>query len=346
MNKRCVALAVASCLTAATASWAFDSVRTTKGTVTGTIKSVSPVKVVVEKSAASGLSEEVPANEVVMVFFDEDPTPLKTARQHLLAGRLEDAAAALEKVDPAQVKRPEMQQDVEYLKAYCATKLALAGNGDLAAARAAMLAFLTNHKTSFHVVEAYEMLGHLSVALADYGKAEEYYTTMAKAPWPDTQMRAKVARGRAALAQKKYAEANQAFDEVLATQAEGELAESQRMAATLGKARVMAAENKAAEAINAVTDIIARANPEQSELLAQAYNTLGVAHRLAGNPGAALMAFLHTDVLYHSAADAHAEALANLVELWEQKKMPERAAEARAILDQRYKNSPWNKKGG
>ena len=110
MNKRCVVLAVASCLTAATASWAFDSVRTTKGTVTGTIKSVSPTKVVVEKSAAGGLSEEVPANEVVMVFFDEDPTPVKTARQHLLAGRLEDALAALETLHRRAYLRPAVRR--------------------------------------------------------------------------------------------------------------------------------------------------------------------------------------------------------------------------------------------
>jgi outer membrane protein assembly factor BamD (BamD/ComL family) len=41
---------------------------------------------------------------------------------------------------------------------------------------------------------------------------------------------------------------------------------------------------------------------------------------------------------------AHAEALANLVDLWEQVHKIDRANSARKILQERYKDSPWAKK--
>ena len=44
--------------------------------------------------------------------------------------------------------------------------------------------------------------------------------------------------------------------------------------------------------------------------------------------------------------DAHAEALANLADLWEQVHKTERANRARKTLEEEYKDSPWAKKGG
>ena len=74
---------------------------------------------------------------------------------------------------------------------------------------------------------------------------------------------------------------------------------------------------------------------------AQAYNTLGTALRKAGKPQDALLAFLHVDVLYFASAEDHAEALANLAQLWNEVQKPERAAQALQTLKTRYKNSRW-----
>ena len=59
-----------------------------------------------------------------------------------------------------------------------------------------------------------------------------------------------------------------------------------------------------------------------------------------------MLAFLHVDVLYFSVPEAHAEALANLVELWTELPNTERAVRARKILQEQYANSPWAKKEG
>ena len=73
---------------------------------------------------------------------------------------------------------------------------------------------------------------------------------------------------------------------------------------------------------------------------------LGTAQRQAGRVKEALLAFLHVDILYPGVPDAHAEALANLAELWDQVHKGERANRARQTLQEQYKDSPWAKKAG
>jgi hypothetical protein len=60
-------------------------------------------------------------------------------------------------------------------------------------------------------------------------------------------------------------------------------------------------------------------------------------HRKAGHPQEALMAFLHTDVLYFTSREDHIEALRNLVDLWKELQKPDRASQAQEVLAQQYK---------
>ena len=202
-------------------------------------------------------------------------------------------------------------------------------------------AFVKDYPDSYHWLKANEVVGDLLVANKSFGAAAVFYDKLAKTPWPDYQMKAKVAIGQARIAEGKPAEAMQAFDDVLAAKATDAAAETQKLYARLGKGRCLALQNKPDEAVKLAEDIIAAANPEQTRLLARAYNVLGTAHRQAKKPGDALLAFLHVDVLYFSSPEDHAEALANLAELWNEVHKPERAVQARATLMQRYKNSRW-----
>jgi len=109
------------------------------------------------------------------------------------------------------------------------------------------------------------------------------------------------------------------------------------------KARCAALGGKPDEAVKAAEAIIAKADPEQAELHALAYNVLGTALRKASKPKDALLAFLHVDVLYPHYPDAHAEALANLTQLWNELNKNERGARCRQLLEEQYRNSPWVK---
>jgi tetratricopeptide (TPR) repeat protein len=123
-----------------------------------------------------------------------------------------------------------------------------------------------------------------------------------------------------------------------------DLANQQRTLAKLGKAKGLCAAKKHEEAISLVEEILKTADPENVQVMARAYNVLGTAQRQAGRTKEALLAFLHVDLLYPSLPDAHAEALANLADLWEQVHKPERATQARKTLEEEYKDSPWAKK--
>ena len=106
----------------------------------------------------------------------------------------------------------------------------------------------------------------------------------------------------------------------------------------------MAALKKPDEAIAIVEEIIQKGDPEDAPLMARAYNVLGNAQRQAGRVKEALLAFLHVDILYSSVPDAHAEALSNLAELWQQVHKTDRANRARQTLEELYKDSPWAKR--
>ena len=330
-------------LAAGSAAEALDSVRLLKGgTVNGRVTKMSPTEVEVE--GAGGLTKAVPVNEIDVVLWDDEPSQIKTARQHLKEANFQSAMQTLEKITLPGNARPELKQDLEFYTAFTKAQMALAGQGEIREAGSQMAAFVKNNPGNYHWLHANEVVGDLLVPAGAFDRAVEYYATVGKAPWPDYKMRAGVAMGRALLAQDKVAEAEKQFDAVLAIRAEGEMADAQRLAARLGKARCLAANKKTEEAIKDIESIIERANAEQTDLLAQAYNALGNAYAAAGKTKEAIFAFLHVDLLYYMNGDAHAEALANLVLLWKKDNKPERAQRALQTLESRYRNSPWLKK--
>ncbi len=343
MRMRTLVLAAVASFVAANAGQAFDSIKTTKSTLMGQVVGMSPVGVDLE--GTGGATKQIPVNEIQTIFYENDPPELKIAKTRVVGGQYAEALAALERIKEDTV-RPENQQDIDFYTALCAAKLALAGTGKITEAGRMMKAFADANSKSYHYFEASEIVGDLLVAIHQYAQAAEYYARLEKAPWPDYKMRAGVAAGRALLAQGKIDEAQQTFDRVIATEAEGDLAQSQRLAAKLGKAGALVAAKKPDEAIKMVEETLKTADAEDVPLMARAYNVLGTAYRQSGRPKEALLAFLHVDVLYPSQADAHAEALANLVDLWEQFHKTERANAARKTLEEDYKDSPWAKKGG
>ena len=251
---------------------------------------------------------------------------------------------SLAKINAADIDADSLKQDYEFYTALANAKLAQKGEGKIQDAGKAMLDFVKNNPDSYHALEASEIVGDLLLAVRSYPQAEEYYGKLAKAPWPEAKMKAGVLIGRAELAQKKFAAADKSFQSVIDAGADGPLADSQRTTALLGKAGVLIGENKAEEAVKIVSGIIDKGDAGDAELMSHAYNALGSAYRQLGNLNEAKFAFLHTDQLYSSVSDAHAEALANLAEIWEQLHNTERAVETRKTLDKLYKNSVWAKK--
>jgi len=224
--------------------------------------------------------------------------------------------------------------------------LALAGGGDVAEAGKAITGFLKDHPKNYHALVAQELQGDLLVAFGKYDDALKSYGEVAKAPFPEYQMRAAVATGRALAAQKKFPEALAKFeaaDQLAATA--GPQGAKQKLAATLGRANCMAETGQADQAIALVEEVISQADAEEADLLGPAYVTLGNCYRKKPDGvKQALLSYLKVDVLYSVNGTAHAEALANLMELWAEVGKPERALEASEVLKSKYANSVWAKK--
>lgn len=343
MNIRRLILTLAVVCATTAAAQAFDTIKTTKGSSFGNVVSMDSTKVGFRQSSGSALVKQIPANQVEAILFEGEPAELKVAKNHIAAGRYAEALTSLKKIDKTP-DREMISQDIEFYKALCAAKLALTGHMRIPEAGRLMKAFADNNPKSYHYFEASQLVGDLLLANGSYGPAAEYYRRLDAAPWPDYKMRAGVATGNALLAQKKTDQAIAAFDKVLATDAEGKAAETQKMNANLGKAAALVALKKPDEAIKLVQEILDKADPENAPLMARAYDILGNAQRQAGRTKEALLAFLHVDVLYASVPDAHAEALANLIDLWQQVHKIERANRAEKTLTERYPESPWAKK--
>ena len=340
MKKHCLVTVLALWAWTASAAWAIDQIRKNDGTppVIGRITDMSPLRVAIEANRGGG---EIPVSQIAQVIFDGEPGALKTAKTQILAGHYEEGLATMEKVELPDSARKEVVQEYKFYKALATAKLALAGTGTIIDAGRMMIAFVTENPTSFHFFEASEVVGDLLVANRTYDRAAEYYGKLAQAPWPEYKIRANVAIGRAFLAQSKAADALKAFEAALAVPAQGEDADRLRLVASLGKIRCNAEASKPEEVIKIAEDLIAKTDAEQVAVMGGAYNILGAALKKAGRTKEALMAFLHVDVLYYSDADAHAEALANLAELFNTLQQTERAVRARRTLDEQYPNSPW-----
>jgi len=325
-------------------SLALDRVQTKKGTLNGVIDSVSPTEVVLGRRGKA--NETIAVNEIDFIQFDGENPKLAVARKAAIDGRYQAALTTLNSLAKQQTGRTEIARDIKYFQVYCEAQLALSGNGNIKDAGKQLRDFVDNNPKTYHLYEAYELLGNLFVAVDAYSQAMDYYDRVASAPWPDYKMRALVAKGRALLARKKYPEAQQAFESAIAMDAPADdpVSTSVRRTATLGKATCLADRSRYKEAITLVEDVIVgAASVEDAALHAEAYTTLGNCYRKAGRKKDALLAFLHVDLLYPGFPRQHAEALANLSELWTELGQRQRAQEASQVLQERYKNSPWAK---
>lgn len=322
-----------------------DQVYGLRGTPTNGVISeteTSRTEVVVE---VQGTNRRIAVNEIRRVTFMGEPPELKRARDNILQGQLESAYAELRKVDANAIKRPIVKADLQYYLAYCLGKRALTGGGDKAAAARAMITFLNSHKKSFHYFEAAELLGDLAAALESFDGATKYYGELGTAPWPDYKMRGAVLEARALLQKGDAAAAQSKFEQVTGSNLDTAAAMQQKLFAQVGKAECLAGTGKPDEGTALLEDIIMKNTPEgNAELFGRAYNALGACFLKSGKQKDALMAYLHTDVLFYGNPDVHAEALYHLGKLWAEVNQQDRAVDARNLLTSRYAGSGWAKR--
>jgi len=317
----------------------FDQVFMTKGAPSrGQVTDMNRDEV---KLDMSGATRTIEVNEIVRITYREEPSELNVARTTIIQQKnYNQGLIELRKLDGAKVG-DYVKQDIEYYKALCQCKLAMNEGGDRVAADKAMFNFVRSAPQSYHFYEAAEVLGDLAMAGGKWADAAKYYGPISNAKWPDYQMRANNAIGRALVGEKKYDEALEKFKAVSASEQSTAEANRQKNLASVGRAMCLAETGKADEGIALLSDLIGKNDPQDSVLFARAYNALGRCYLKQNKPKDAVLAFLHTDVLFYSDADAHAEALYHLSKLWSDINKSDRALAARSTLRERYAGSVW-----
>lgn len=298
-------------------------------------------------SVKSGIGTmiEVPANDIVSVRWGAEPPEMNLARSAEDGGNL---ARALEQLATSAGKagtNEAIKTEIQFLIARVTARLALEQDATkLEDASTKLDSFAKAHTDNFRYFDSLQLLGTIQLAAADFAGAEQSFSKLAKAPWPDYKMAAQNATAKLAFKKDDLAAALSAYEQVLSQTGTSPGEISRRNEALLGKASVQLKQGNADIALQAVAEAIEKTNPEDSAVQAGAWNLKGDCLQAQGKVKEAILAYLHVPVLFEKEKLPLAEALYNLAVLWPRADQPERGLAARQELQENYPDSPWTKK--
>ena len=309
-------------------------------TLEGKIASTSADEIVLD---VDGQKKTLATAAVLGTQYDDEPVALAAVRADLELGQYEDALAKLGSLDAADVRsaRAEVAAEIESLRALATGRLALAGSEKLATGGRAVLAFVQKSPTHWRYYEAVELLGEIFAKTGKPADAEKQFAALDKAASPLVRARGKIARGTLALADAaRLADAEKLFADALA-ELDGADADADvsavRPLAQIGAARVLAAQKRFDDAEKTLETAIAATPRDALATQAAIYVAQGEIRVAAGRPRDAIVSYLRVELLYPSVRERRVEALKALVPLWTQTGRPDRAADVRRTLKERFK---------
>ncbi|MGB7323825.1 MAG: hypothetical protein WBD31_03070 [Rubripirellula sp.] len=301
--------------------------------VTGAVAQTSAKGVQLKRS--DGVQNFLSA-DIEKILYEGDPGSLTKAREFVIDDQYEQALEELKKVDAKEIKRAVIEADYAYYTVLSQSKLALSGRGPKEAAASAVLGFIGKYRDSWHLFDAAKILGDLALALNKPADALKYYKLLDSSASADTKIESVYLQAMVSLSQTESDAAISMFDKVINVKAQTPQTIRTQSLAKAGKAVALAQTGKATEGLELVNSLIAELNPTDIEMAARIYNAQGASYEASGDVEGAVLAYLHTHLMFSRLPDAHAQALLKLVELWPKLGKPDRAAEARQELQQRY----------
>jgi len=199
-----------------------------------------------------------------------------------------------------------------------------------------------NPNSRFHYT-LHEMLGQLHFSQGNSDAAGTAFAELAKAPWPDFQLKATNYEGRLLVVGSKLDAAIGKFDEVLKSSGDSAEEKLRRFEAQVGKGECLVKQKKYDEAEKILQDVIDSCSSEETSIHAATFNLLGDLYRETGKNKDALIRYLQVHMLYSGDRNEHAKSLCYLAILWDQLGRADRAADIRERLKQDYPSSPWIK---
>ncbi len=301
--------------------------------VRGAVQSESTTEVVVKLGATT---TKVPTDQIVSIRYDGQPPDMALAETSENQGALAKSIDLYKKAAGEASGKPFIEQLAAFKAASLTAELAMTEPSKMNDAISLLNDFVKNHPESRHIASATESLARLQLSKSDYAGVESSLTTLSKLPGGAD--RAAVYRARILAKKGDHAGAIAELDRLIKAGPDGSVRQRE---AKLARAESLVALKKYADAETEVRSVIKALPPEDYTAMASAYNTLGDSLRAAGRPKDALVAYLHTDLLYAKDKEQHPRALAQIVPLWRELKRDDRADETLARLKQEYPQSPW-----
>ncbi len=304
-------------------------------------KIISTSKDGVTVRTKSNPEEMVPAQDIRRIGVAGESSLINRARERMLSGRYDDCLSELAKITDTPDSEL-IQTEIAFMKSSCQANKSLRGENVTAQqAGSAIRNFVQTYPDSFHFYPATHLLGQLFVAIGKPELAEKEFAKLSQSQWPSMRIKGFFERGNALLLTGDLEGAKTCFSNIGKLDVNDDEAQQFKLVAQCQLAKIMALEGKSEAGQAIVEKIIKEENPDNGMLFAYAYNTLGTCHVQSQQPKPAAIAFLHTELLYGTESDPHAEALYNLAKLWPQLEETDRANRARQALKSRYRNTYW-----
>jgi tetratricopeptide (TPR) repeat protein len=303
------------------------------GRVRGQVQSETAAEVVVKLGVNT---INVPTDQIVAVNYDGRPPGMVLAESKESGGQLAEAADLYKKAAAEATAKPLVQQAAKFKQAEVTADLALTDPARTAEAVGLLDAFVRTYPNTRLTASALETLAKLRLQKGEFPQADKAIADLAKLP--RAADRAAVLRARLLARKGEHDHAVEELDKLVQASPDGS---PRQREARLARAESLAELKKFKEAEAEVRAVIKALPAEDVADQSLAYNTLGDCLRAAGRPKDALIAYLHTDVLYSKDKEQHPRALAQISRLWRELRRDDRAEEALQRLKQEYPQSPW-----
>ncbi len=303
------------------------------GRVRGQVESESPTEVVVRLGAST---TSVPIDQIASIRYDGQTATLQLADTREAAGQLAEAADLYRKAAGESADKPLVLQMALYREAAALAELALVEPARLKDARDKLTRFVRTYPSGRHIIPAREALAQIQLQSGEFKAAEATIAELARLP--RAKDRAAVLRAKLLAKQGRHDEAVSELDRLLASLPDRSTAQRE---ARLAKAESLVGLKKFTEAESLVRQVILAAPPEDVATQSAAYNALGDCLRAANRPKDALLAYLHTDLLYSKDRQEHPRALFQIEKLFRLLRQDGRADEYAQRLRLEYPHSQW-----
>ena len=312
------------------------------GIASGKISQITPAEVTID---VRGTEQKIPVADIRKIVFDDEPSGLDRAREMFAQEQYTQTLDELKKIDPTSLKNPLVAQDYDFYRFYSEGKLGLAGTGGSKEnAAAGLVALAGKNRNTHHMYDLSALLGDLAVALGKPEGAVRYYGVLLTAPNAETKAIGVYRLAQLELGQGKTAEARTRFQQIASLNASTASTTRLKSLAEVGLAVCDARDGKPQQALDQLKQMVAKYDSTDQELFARIYNAQGACYVALKNTNLAVLSYLRTDLLFFTDAEAHAEALYQLSQLWPKAGEPSRATETRSRLVSQYAGSVWANK--